>query len=63
MVAYKSSLSGWAVGMAQLADRSLPVPEILRLNPDMSKILSIAKCVNCNCLEKMKITEKEAWVL
>ena len=30
--------NGWAVVVAQLVERSLPTPEVCRLNPDIGKL-------------------------
>ena len=30
--------NGWAVVVAQLVERSLPTPEVYRLNPDIGKL-------------------------
>ena len=40
----------WAVAVAQLAERLLPIPEICGSNPVISKFL--------NCVEKTKIKKK-----
>ena len=40
--------------MAQLAERSLPTPEVPGLNPNIRKVLS----TNCNKIEKTKIKKK-----
>ena len=50
----------WAVVVAQLAERSLPSPEIRRSNPDIGRIFFDNLSVNCNCSEKTKINWKEA---
>ena len=46
--------------MAQLAERSLPIPEVLGLNPDTGNFYRTF--VNCQleCIEKTKRKEKEA---
>ena len=36
--------SSWAVVVAQLAERSLPTPEIRGLNPDISNISNVLIC-------------------
>ena len=48
--------------MAQLVERSLPIPEILGSNPVIGKTLLIyLTFVYCQlCIEKMKIEKKEA---
>ena len=50
----------WAVVVAQLAKRSLPMPEIRRSNPDIAKIFFDNLTVNCNCSRETKMNEKEA---
>ena len=45
----------WAVVVAQLIKRSLPIPEIRGSYPDIGKILS-----TYNTIEKTKIKKKEA---
>ena len=53
----------WAVVVAQLVERSLPIPEVRGLNPVISKNLffyiELLFTVNC-VLKKAKIKKKEA---
>ena len=51
----KSSIVVGAVVVAQLAERSLPVPYLRGSNPVIGK-----KLFPVNCIEKTKIKEKEA---
>ena len=50
----------WAVGVAQLVERSLPIPEVRSLNPVIGKKLYLyCTFVYCQlCIEKTKIKEK-----
>ena len=54
----------WAVGVAQLVERSLPIPEVHGLNPVIGKKLYLyCTFVYCQlCIEKTKIKEKRGRV-
>ena len=49
----------WAVVVAQLVERSLPIPDVRSLNPVIGKHLYWT-LFTFNCIEKTKIKEKEA---
>ena len=49
-----------AVVIAQLVERSLPIPEVHSSNPVIGKIY-IEHLFSVNCMEKTKIKKKEAW--
>ena len=52
----------WAVAVAQLVERSLPIPEVRGLNPVIGKKLFILNiCLLSNCVLKDENKEKEAW--
>ena len=46
-------------GVAQLVERSLPIPEVCRSNPVIGKIY-IEHLLTVNCIEKTKKEKKEA---
>ena len=46
----------WAVVVAQLVERSLPIPEVRGSNPFISNNLNLTFTVNC--IEKRKIRKK-----
>ena len=48
----------WAMVVAELAERSLPTPEILGLNPDIGNILNVFICQLLSRKDENK--EKEA---
>ena len=49
----------WAVVVAQLVERSLPIPEVRRSNPVIGKNFLYWTVVYCQlCIEKTKIKEK-----
>ena len=56
-----NSCNTWVVVVAQLAERSLPIPEVRGSNPDNGKFYRtfIIYC-QLYCIEKTKIKEKEA---
>ena len=48
----------WVVVVAQLVERSLPIPEVHGSNPVLDKIC-IENLFTVNCIEKTKIRKKE----
>ena len=49
-----------AAVVAQLVERSLPIPEVRGSNPVIGKYLFIEQLFTINCIEKTKIKKKEA---
>ena len=44
--------------MAQLVERSFPIPVVYGLNPVIGKYLNIEHLFTVNCIEKTKIKKK-----
>ena len=53
-------LRTWAAVVAQLAEQSLPIPEVRGSNLVIGKNVYIEHLFTVNCIEKTKIKEKEA---
>ena len=49
----------WAVAVAQLVDRSLPIPEVSGSNQVIGKKSCIEHLFTVNCIEKTKIKKKK----